>query len=150
MNKKFIAMLIIFGLFITTIPITSAIYYNNVGTTGFNKYNNCYIEISGLISIHDYPRIIGNNMWKILYLRTNGPSNPEAFVFYWYLYLDESAEISIYSEENGDLLWQHDSEGEPVLRILLFSGKYVSATTEEERLQVDINGKIRGICINEL
>jgi hypothetical protein len=38
-------------------------------------------------------------MWKILFLRPNGVNNPKAFVFYWYLLIDETANVSIYTQE---------------------------------------------------
>jgi len=149
MRKKLIGILIIFGLLITTIPITTAEYHNNTGASSLERYSNCYIEISGLLSINDYPRLIGVQMWKILFLRTNGPENPEAFVLYWYILLDQNAEISIYTQENGELIWQHDGIGEPVLRMLRFSGNYVPTLTEEGRLNIDIDGQIKSIWIKE-
>lgn len=149
MKKKLIGGLIIVGLLITTLPIATAKYQNNIETTGLEKYTNCYIEISGLISLNDYPRIIGINMWKMIFLRTSGSNNPDAFVLYWYLLLDETSEISIYTEENGELLWQHDGQGTPEMRILWFSGSYISSMAEEDRLRVDINGQIRATWVNE-
>jgi len=149
MRKKLIGIIIIVGLLITTLPIAIARYHKNIGATGLNKYSNCYVEISGLQSINDYPRIIGVNNWKIIFLRTNGASNPEAFVFYWYILFDETSEISIYNEKNGELLWQHDGNGEPIIRMLRFSGDYITSLTEEGRLKIDISGQIRTIWINE-
>jgi len=62
--------LIIFDLLITKIPITIT-RYNNTRTIGFEKYSDFYIEISGLSSINDFPHLMGFQMWKILFLRTN-------------------------------------------------------------------------------
>lgn len=149
MKKKIIGILIIIGLLITTLPSATARYHNNVGATGLEKYSDCYIEISGLLSINDYPRLIGFQMWKILFFRTNGCENPEAFIFYWYILLDATAEISIYTEKNGELLWQYDGSGEPVIRILIFKGNYISTLMEEGRLKIDIDGQIKSIWIKE-
>jgi len=133
----------------TILPFASARYQDNFETTKLEKYTNCYLKISGLISLNDYPRVFGINMWKMIFLRTSGVNNPNAFVLYWYLLLDETTEISIYTEENGELLWQHDGQGTPEMRILLFSGSYISFLAEEDRLQVDINGQTRAIWIHE-
>lgn len=149
MKRKLVVCLIVFGLVMTVLPFASAKYQDNIKTTKLEKYSNCYLEISGLISLNDYPRIFGINMWKMVFLRNSGINNPNAFVLYWYLLLDETAEISIYTEKNGELLWHHDGQGTPEMRILLFSGTYVSSSGGEDRLQVDINGQTRAIWIHE-
>ena len=149
MKRKIAVCLLVMGLVITVLPFASAKIKENFEKTKFEKYTNCYIEISGLISKNDYPRIFGINMWKMIFLRPNGVNNPEAFVLYWYLLIDETAEISIYTEENGELLWQHDGQGTPEMRILLFSGSYISSLAGKDRLQVDINGQTKVIWIHE-
>ena len=148
MNRKIVGCLIIIGLILTTLPIVTAKNQINIEPTVIKNYKNCYVEISGLISLNDYPRIIGINMWKLIFLRTSGSNNPNAFVLYWYLLLDEKSEISIYTEENGEILWQHDGQGTPELRLLLFSGSYISSMAGEDRLQVDLNGQLRTIWVN--
>ncbi len=149
MKRKIVVCFLIVGLVMTILPFASAKYQNNIETSKLEKYSNCYIEISGLISLDDYPRIFGINMWKMVFLRTSGANNPNAFVLYWYLLFDETAEISIYTEKNGELLWQHDGQGTPEMRILFFSGTYISSSGGEDRLQVDISGQTRASWINE-
>jgi hypothetical protein len=149
MKRKLLVFLIVFGLVITALPFVNAKYEDNSETPIFDKYTNCYIKISGLISKNDYPRVFGINMWKILFLRPSGVNNPKAFVLYWYILLDETAEISIYTNENGELLWQHDGQGTPELRIIRFSGTYISTLAEGNRLNIDVNGQIRAIWIHE-
>lgn len=149
MKKKLIVGLIIVGLLLTTLPIATARIQRNIEPTVLEKYENCYVEIDGLISLNDYPRIIGINMWKMIFLRISGKNNPDAFVFYWYLLLDETAEISVYTEENGDLLWQHDGQGTPEIRILWFTGSYIASGVEEDRLHIDMDGQTRAIWKNE-
>ena len=146
MKRKIIAGIIIIGLIITTLPMTSA---RPSKFTDSDKYSDCYIEISGLLSINDYPRIIGASMWKLVFLRPDGNENPAAFIFYLYLMLDEAAEVTIYTEENGELLWQHDGEGEPEIRLFWFSGYYISTETEEGRLHKEFTGTVKNIRVNE-
>ena len=69
--------------------------------------------------------------WKIDFLRLAGNGNPPSFVLYWYIRLDETAQISIKSEENGYILWSHDSSCEQEMRVLRFTGEYISSCNEE-------------------
>ena len=62
MKRKVIGCLIIIGLLLTTLPIATARNQENTELTVLKNYRNCYCEISGLISLNDYPRIIGINM----------------------------------------------------------------------------------------
>ncbi len=149
MRKKIIGILIILGLLLTTLPIATARNKGSIEPTVLEKYKDCYVEIDGLISLNDYPRIFGINMWKMIFLRISGSNNPDAFVFYWYLLLDETAEILVYTEENGELLWQHDGQGTPEIRLLWFTGSYIASSVEEDRLHIDIDGQIRVIWTNE-
>ena len=149
MKRKLVVCMIVFGLVITALPLTSAKVREDFRPTKFEKFTNCYVKISGLISNNDYPRVFGINMWKILFLRPNGANNPKAFVFYWYLLIDETANISIYTQENGELLWQYDGQGTPEVRMIRFSGIYTNSDNQEDRLIVDINGQIRSIWIRE-
>ncbi len=52
MRKKAFVGLIIFGLVITALPFVNAEYKDDFETTKFEKYQNCYLEISGLIYIY--------------------------------------------------------------------------------------------------
>lgn len=149
MWKKAFVGLIIFGLVITALPFVNAEYKDDFETTKFEKYQNCYLEISGLISNNDYPRVFGINMWKMFFLRPEGVNNPEAFVLYWYLLIDETAQISIYTQKNGELLWQHDGQGTIELRLIRFSGTYTNSDNPDNRLIIDIDGQIKSILIRE-
>jgi hypothetical protein len=146
MKRKIIVGFVIIGLILTTMPLGIA---RSPKLSIFEKYSECYIEISGLLSINDYPRIIGTSMWKLIFLRPDGSGTPAAYVFYWYLMFDKTASITIYTEENGDILWQHDGIGEPEIRILKFSGDYISYEVEEGRLNKDIIGNVQTIWINQ-
>jgi len=87
-------------------------------------------------------------MWKMVFLRPNGENNPKAFVLYWYLLVDKTTEISIYTEENGELLWQHEGQGTPELRMIKFSGTYTNDVNPDNRLYVDIDGQMKSVWIN--
>jgi len=118
---------------------TKIVNSNKTTNNNSNFFSRCFIEASGDISNVDWPRIIGSNMWKMTWFR---PFNDDrAIVSYWQLVFDSSSEIRIYSEENGELLWEHDGNGHPQIRILGYYGIYVPSNSDESSLHVSINGK---------
>ena len=153
--KKKVIILFIIVLLVTTIPIVGAKYNEvkneriiNSGT--INKFTDCYIEISGLLSDEDYPKLFNRGpFWKIYFLRLEGNGEPPSYVFYWYMRLDETAKITIKSEQNGDILWEHDGSCEQEIRILSFKGDYIS-TIQEDRSYKDISGHVYGIWLKDL
>ena len=129
MRKKIICYLISLILLITSIPLIGALESNiEKENPTFNDvivgpYIGCYIDVSGIISHFDFPRILGNNFWKTFWFR---PFNDDrALVSYWQILFDKTADISIYNEENGDLLWQNLGEYHTQMRIIGFFGTYI-------------------------
>jgi len=139
MRRKIIGILICMLLLGTIIPtITSAQPVPNEK----QNFNNCYMVAEGMLTDKDFPSIIGISMWKIHYTR---PFNDDrAKVFYWFIRFNETAKVTIYSEENGEILWQHQGSTVPQLRIFLFNGIYIGS---DDGLQ--ISGKIGHIQIKE-
>lgn len=128
-------------LFLTlVIPFSTAAYIPVVEPTmtQTDTFTRCYIEASGDISTVDWPRIIGSNMWKLTWFRPFG--NNFAVISYWRIVLDESTDLSIYDEDGGELLWQHDGVGHPQLRIIGYFGNYCSTNPIENTLHVEISG----------
>jgi hypothetical protein len=116
MKTKLLSIFII-GLFIAVAfqinTVTSeSESKEEIKDTGINSFASCYIEVSGNIATIDWPRIIGTNMWKLIYFRPF--FNDFAVVVFWRLVLDESTELSIYNKQGGDLLWQHEGLGYPL------------------------------------
>lgn len=141
MRRKIIGILICMLLFGTIIPVITTA---QPVPTEQKNFNNCYMVAEGQLTDEDFPSIIGISMWKICYLRPYGQDDERASVFYWFIRFNYTATVTIYSEENGEILWQHQGSTVPQLRILLFNGRYIGT---DEGLQ--ISGKIRHIQIKE-
>jgi len=140
MKVKILSILVIF-LFVTlVIPFSTAVYIPVAEPidTKTDTFIGCYIEASGEVSTVDWPRIIGSNMWKLTWLRPFG--NDFAVISYWRIVLDESTELSIYDEEGGELLYQHDGVGHPQLRIIGYFGDYTPTSPDENTLHVELSG----------
>ena len=149
MKRKLIGCFVGLMLVVVALPVSSSVF--SLGGSGdFEKFSDCYIEISGILSETDYPSIIGISMWKMVFLRPEGNDDPAAFILYWFLRYKESASITIYDQQNGNILWQHDGVGEYQFRILWFSGSYEPIGVPGNSLQTDISGTVKAIQIKAL
>ena len=136
----FICMLLI----VTLLPIGSA---TQPVPSEIQRFSNCYIVAEGRLTEKDFPSIIGISMWKIWYMR---PFNDDrANVFYWFIRFNETSTVTIYSEENGEVLWQHQGELIPQLRMLRFTGIYLNELTEKGNLHIELRGTLAHIQIIE-
>lgn len=102
-------------------------------------YSGCYIEAEGKISVEDWFAIIRMpNMWKTFWFRPF-KDEMQAFVSFWRLVFQSDSDVTIYSEENGDILWDHQGGQEVHLVIVGFWGDYIPTSTDG-LLNVQING----------
>ena len=135
MRKKIIGFLISLILLVTSLPLISATEINKENENlksniVIGPYINCYIEASGIISHFDFPRIIGSNFWKNFWFRPF--RDDRAFVSYWQILFDKTAEIAIYSEKNGYLLWENTGEFHTQMRIIGYFGTYIPSDNDGE------------------
>jgi hypothetical protein len=108
------------------------------GLDNRDAYSNCYIELSGYMH-DDWPAIIKlPNMLQILWIKSS--ENDIIFGTYSYILFENDAEITIYSEQNGDVLWQHQGEKDPLLTIVGFRGTYDHIDTEDELPHITMSG----------
>jgi polygalacturonase len=128
-----------------TLPAFSAgktddvVFNDSSVTNGFDRYTTCYLEISGDISQFDWPRIIGSNFWKTTWSRIG---DDRAVVSFWSFVLVPDASIRIYSEKNGDLLWEHQGTNDVQMRLFGYAGIYIyeDSGSDEGTGHVTING----------
>jgi hypothetical protein len=148
MRKKLSNMFIILILIISSFSIVTS-SENKVSTKNVNEPQNdgievfmsCFIDASGEIARIDWPAIIKMpNMWKTTWFRPF--KDDRAVATYWQLVFDSKSEIRIYSEENGELLWQHDGSDYPQIRIFGFYGTYIPSSSYGESLHVSIRGNV--------
>ena len=149
MKKKIFGCFLGVMLVMVTLPVSSSIFLSG-GIGEFEKFTDCYIEISGLLSETDYPSIVGISMWKMVFLRPEGNDDPAAFILFWFLRYKESASITIYDQQNGNVIWEHDGMGEYQFRILWFRGSYEPIDVPGNSLQTDISGSVKVIQIKAL
>jgi hypothetical protein len=112
---------------------THQIEDSDTAQTTFRPCFTCYIEASGKVAEDDYGRV---KMWKTLWLRPF--SDNRAFVTFWHINFQPDANITIYSRENGRVLWQH--EGNQTLNMLGFFGNYIPSSSDDRSFQVTMNG----------
>ena len=101
------------------------------GTTR-NFFKNCYVEVTG------EPSFMMKNFWFRPY------RDDRAFVTSWVIQFDEledSNNIAIYSEKNGEILWDNSMEtGIWALRLILYRGIYTNDITDDSPLIVNLEG----------
>jgi hypothetical protein len=142
MEKKIIGICICMLLIATSIPSIGAIPIPNAKPVGNeNKvFKNCFIEALGLVD--SSPPSNRPIMFKILYLRSM--ISKSAFVLYWLIIFEEpDVTVTIYSEENGEVLWQNEHNPPAVwgLRLIRFKGQYTHFT-DENGFHVNIRGNV--------
>lgn len=144
MKRKLIGLLICMLMLGAILPVVSA---NPSKLNQIQRFGTCSIIAEGTLTNKDFPSIYGTTMWKILYTR---PFNDDrAHVLYWFIRFDETATVTIYSEEDGEVLWQHQGDTVPQLRMVRFTGIYLNEITEDDQLYIQIRGTINYIQIIE-
>jgi len=113
---------------------------NEITFSKWQMYTSCYIEADGEIAYNiDWIAFIKMpNMWKTFWFR---PFNDDrAIVSYWMLVFNFDSKVRIYSEEDGDLLWEHQGSEYPQLKIFGFYGNYIPSTNDNYAFQVELDG----------
>ena len=144
MKMKMIVVFVSMLMIATAIPLTSASNTNKTNNKICNPttdtYNECYIEASGKISEKDWPAIIRlPNMWKTFWFRFL-LNDERAFVSFWRIIFQSNAEVTIFTEQNGEVLWEHQGEKEVQLIILGYVGIYNPESSDDGPLHVTISG----------
>lgn len=140
MKKKLIGLLICMLMLGAILPVVSA---NPPKLNQIQRFGTCSIIAEGTLTNKDFPSIYGTSMWKIHYTR---PFNDDrAHILYWFIRFDETAAVTIYSEEDGEVLWQHQGDTVSQLRMVLFKGIYLNEITDDDKLYIQISGTINYI-----
>lgn len=107
-------------------------------TLGYKGY---YIEASGKISVEDWFAIIRlPNMWKTFWFRPP-LDEQKAFVSFWRIVYQSDSKVTIYTEQNGDIIWDHEGSQDIHLVIIGFNGVYIpDCSNLDEPLHVEISG----------
>jgi hypothetical protein len=125
MMKTYLKYGIIVMLLFTLVPLASATHQTTErNNTPFQTFRNCYVTMEGNLTVHDYPCFIGTHMYKIRFLRPDTADPTYATIFYWLMRIASDAKLTVYTEQNGEVLYQHQGTLDPEIRILAFKGTY--------------------------
>jgi len=140
--KKITGVLVCLMLVLTLVPLIGASKTddNKVFPTGIEKFRDCYVELIGNITTADWARVFGINFVKIIHL---GMHN-RGFVLMWLMIFDPDATLNVYSEQGGELLYQHSGATYPEVVLFGFRGQW-SANMP----YFNVNGTAKGVNILE-
>ena len=99
----------------------------------FRPCFTCYIEVLGKVAEDDSGRV---EMFKTFWFRPF--DDDRAFVTFWHIKFQPDANITVYTRENGRILWQH--EGNQTLDMVGFFGNYIPSSSDDRSFQVTMNG----------
>jgi len=141
MRKKMIGIIIGMLLITLLLPSISA-----TPTFGNKKevFKNCYIEVAGTVE-----SVSGNLfqylMFKHFYIRPHG--DERAFVLLWLIeWREPDVTVTIYTEENGDILWQDTGlSGVWGMRLFWYNGIYTNEGSTEDQLVVNLQGNAKAV-----
>jgi len=143
MKKKII------GIIIGTLLISLLMPSISANPTLGNKkevFENCYVEATGDVepsggSLFRYV------MFKIFFIRPYGDNR--AFVFRWLIeFLEPDVTVTIYTEKNGDILWQDTGlNGVWGMRLFWYNGIYTNEGSTENQLVVNLEGNAKIVTV---
>jgi hypothetical protein len=110
------------------------------------RYQDCYLEISGYMH-NDWPAIVKfPNMIQVLW-KYEPDTTHILYGLYSYILFEKDANIKVYDEKGGDLLWQHDGNVNPLITLIGFSGDSVIDDPPGTLPYITINGDARFLGI---
>ncbi len=140
-KKKIAGLFFCMLVFVGILPTISA---NQIDVQHFNS---CYIVADGVLTEKDFPSIFGTSMWKMCFFRPH--NDDRATILYWFIRFNEISSVTIYSEQNGEVLWQHQGGTVSQLRMIAFRGVYLNDVAENGGLHIELWGNISFIQVNE-
>ena len=140
MKKKVVGLVI--GMLVITMFLPSITATSMFGNEK-KVFRDCYIEATGTVEpCGDFIRYV---MFKHFYIR---PYRDErAFVLLWLIeFLEPEVTVTIYSEKNGDVLWEDTGlTGVWGIRLFWFFGVYTNDGSTEDQLVVNLQGNAKKI-----
>ncbi len=142
--RKIIGIFACLMLVLSIVPLVGAIHTSD--NKPFERFNKCYVEISGNVTYDDWPRIIAINFLKIVH-RNLGDHNGS--VWFWLMIFDPDAIVNVYAEKGGELLYTHQGSTYPDVRIFFFKGLMISSEAEDSMVHYDLDGAVKLVKILE-
>jgi hypothetical protein len=143
MRKKIIGIIIVMLLITLLLPSLSA-----TPTFGNKKevFRDCYVEVTGTV-VPVSGNLMQYLMFKYFYMRPHG--DERAFVLFWLIqWREPDVTVTIYTEENGDILWEDTGlTGVWGMRLLWYNGIYTNEGSTEGQLVVNLQGIARAVIV---
>lgn len=120
--RKITGVLVCLMLVITLVPLIGASKTDDLkaSSTQVEKFQNCYVDVSGTVTTSDWPRVFGINFLKIFHPRFVS----RGFVLMYLIIFDPDATLNVYTEQGGELLYQHSGPTYPELVMFGFRGQW--------------------------
>jgi len=143
MKKKLIGILIIMLL---TIPFLQSPVAKTTLANEKEVFEDCYVEVTGTV-VPVSGNLFKYLMFKHFYIRPYG--DERAFVFLWHIqWLEPDVTVKIFTEENGELLWQDIGlNGVWGMRLFWYNGIYTNNGSSDDQLVVNLNGNVKRVTV---
>jgi len=144
MKKKIIGIII--GMLLITLLLPSI----SATPTFGNKqevFKDCYLEVTGTV-VPVSGNLFQYVMFKYFYIRPFG--DERAFVILWHIqWMEPDVTVTIYTEKNGDILWQDTSGPTGVwgMRLFWYYGIYTNEGSTEDQLVVNLQGNAKTVVV---
>jgi hypothetical protein len=142
--RKITGILVCLLLVLSTVPLVGAINTGEYNTG--EKFNDCYVEMSGNVTYHDWLRFIAINILEIVH-RNLG--NHNGSVWFWMMLFEPDAIVNIYTEKGGEVLYTHQGSTYPEVRMFFFKGLMISSEVEGSIVHYTLDGTARLVKIFE-
>jgi hypothetical protein len=143
MRKKIIGIFVVMLFIIQILPSTTATPTLPFGNEK-KVFKNCYIEATGDVEPAggSFLRFV---MFKCFFIRPQGGDS--AFVFLWLIeFLEPNAEVTIYNEKDGEILWQDTGlTGVWGFKLFWFKGTYTNEGSTDDQLVVNLEGTAKKV-----
>lgn len=142
--RKIVGILVCLMLVLTIVPFVSATETDE--TQQYERFTQCYVEMSGNVTYDDWPRIIAINFLKIVHICLG---NHNGFVMFWQMVYEPDTIVNVYTEKGGELLYSHMGSTYPEVRIFFFKGLMISSEAEDCMVHYSLDGTARLVKIFE-
>jgi len=142
--RKIVWILVCLMLVLSIVPLVGAI--NTGDNKTYERFDKCYVEMSGNVTFDDWPRIIAINFLKIVH-RNLG--NHNGSVWFWLMVFEPDTIVNVYTEKGGELLYTHQGSTYPEVRIFFFKGLMISSEAEDCMVHYSLDGTARLVKIFE-
>jgi hypothetical protein len=146
--RKITGILVCLLLVLSSVPLVGAINTGEYNTG--EKFNKCYVEMSGNVTFHDWIRFFAINIIEIVHINLGGHGSHNGSVLFWLMVFNPDAIVNVYTEKGGELLYTHQGSTYPEVLIFFFKGLMISSEVEGSIIHYTLDGTARLIKVFEI